>query len=71
MLHQNSSAGIIMSYQSLVLQQIDRNSAGIYTCLATNLEGQGTSNDLSIPVKCKLFLFEQFYKIIYPQSLLI
>ena len=52
-IQQNSSAGIIMSNQSLVLQQIDRHTAGNYQCLATNLEGQGHSNELSIPVKCK------------------
>ena len=50
---QNSSAGIIMSNQSLVLQRIDRQTAGIYTCLATNVEGQGESNALALPVKCK------------------
>ena len=64
-IQQNSSAGIIMSNQSLVLQQIDRNTAGIYTCQATNLEGQGTSNDLSIPVKCKFFLLLFSYNQIY------
>lgn len=52
-LQQNSSAGIIMSNQSLVLQRIDRQTAGIYTCLATNIEGQGESNALALPVKCK------------------
>ncbi|XP_046444529.1 synaptogenesis protein syg-2-like isoform X3 [Daphnia pulex] len=50
-LQQNSSAGIIMSNQSLVLQRIDRQTAGIYTCLATNIEGQGESNALALPVK--------------------
>ncbi|XP_045033828.1 hemicentin-1 isoform X1 [Daphnia magna] len=50
-LQQNSSAGIIMSNQSLVLQRIDRQTAGIYTCLATNIEGQGVSNALALPVK--------------------
>lgn len=49
---QNSSAGVIMSNQSLVLQRIDRHAAGIYTCLATNVEGQGESNTLALPVKC-------------------
>ena len=64
MIHQNSSAGIIMSNQSLVLQQIDRNAAGIYTCQATNLEGQGVSNDLSIPVKCKPFMSFSYFSMI-------
>ena len=52
MVQQNSSAGVIMSNQSLVLQRIDRSAAGIYTCLATNVEGQGESNTLALPVKC-------------------
>lgn len=60
-LQQNSSAGIIMSNQSLVLQRIDRQTAGIYTCLATNIEGQGVSNALALPVKCKSpFFFPAF-----------
>ena len=61
-LHQNSSAGIIMSNQSLVLQRIDRQTAGLYTCLATNMEGQGESNALALPVKCEClssFFFNQ------------
>ena len=61
MLHQNSSAGVIMSNQSLVLQRIDRQTAGVYTCLASNIEGQGESDALQLPVKCaSSFLFLSF-----------
>ena len=51
-----------MSNQSLVLQRIDRQTAGLYTCLATNMEGQGESNALALPVKCEClssFFFNQ------------
>ena len=64
MLHQNSSAGVIMSNQSLVLQRIDRYTAGFYTCLAGNIEGQTESSGLSLSVKCEcttLYFFVYFF----------
>lgn len=60
-MQQNSTAGIIMSNQSLVLQRIDRTAAGIYTCLATNMEGHGESNALQLPVKCECLRVNLFY----------
>lgn len=51
-LHHNTSAGIIISNQSLVLQSITRKSAGLYTCVGTNSEGDGASNPVVLNVKC-------------------
>ncbi|OXA61210.1 Protein turtle [Folsomia candida] len=51
LLHHNASAGVIISNQSLVLQSITRKSAGLYTCIGTNKEGDGTSNAVSLNVK--------------------
>ncbi|KAG5882968.1 hypothetical protein JTB14_037321 [Gonioctena quinquepunctata] len=48
---QNVTAGIIMSDQSLVLQNIVRQTAGEYTCMATNIEGKGTSNPVKLVIK--------------------
>lgn len=53
--HHNASAGIIMSNQSLVLQKVRRQSAGNYTCLATNIEGEGASNAVELRILYKPF----------------
>ncbi|XP_022696836.1 nephrin-like [Varroa jacobsoni] len=42
--------GIIMTNQSLVLQQIHRESAGQYQCVAANSEGEIESNELELRV---------------------
>lgn len=52
-LHQNVTAGVILTEQSLVLQSVTRASAGDYTCLAANTEGRGTSNPVTLRVRCK------------------
>lgn len=52
-LHTNTTTGIIVSNQSLVLQKVQRSSRGKYTCTATNSEGTGESNDVFLRVQCK------------------
>ncbi|XP_022241256.1 hemicentin-1-like isoform X1 [Limulus polyphemus] len=56
-LQANTSTGVIISNQSLVLQKVHRSSRGRYTCLATNSEGQGESNAVFLrvqyPPQCK------------------
>lgn len=42
--------GVIISNQSLVLQRVNRNSAGDYTCKAYNTEGEGESNKFSLNI---------------------
>ncbi|XP_020291370.1 nephrin-like isoform X2 [Pseudomyrmex gracilis] len=49
-LHHNSSAGVVLSDHSLVLQSITRESAGGYTCMATNVEGRAKSNVVNLEV---------------------
>ena len=51
----NATARIIRSNQSLVLQKVNRYSAGEYACSALNTEGETVSNQLSLRVKCKYF----------------
>ncbi|XP_068207356.1 protein turtle-like [Palaemon carinicauda] len=52
----NQTAGIILSGNSLVLQQVERSSAGDYTCSATNTQGTQLSNpvrlDIMYPPEC-------------------
>ncbi|XP_014228892.1 hemicentin-2-like [Trichogramma pretiosum] len=50
-LMQNYSAGIIMSTQSLVLQRIERENAGNYTCLASNDRGETSSPTVALRVQ--------------------
>lgn len=47
------SAGMIVSNQSLVLQGVSRTSAGHYTCIASNQEGDGESSPFNLDVKCR------------------
>lgn len=53
MLLHNTSARIIRSNQSLVLQKVTRQSSGNYSCSAINDEGETVSNQLELRVKCK------------------
>lgn len=62
LLMQNPSAGIIMSTQSLVLQRIERENAGNYTCRAINLQGETDSPTVNLRVQCKCyFLFSRIF----------
>ncbi|XP_077483641.1 protein turtle homolog A-like [Amblyomma americanum] len=47
----NTSAGVIVSSQSLVLQKVHRLRRGRYKCIAMNREGHGTSNVFMLRIK--------------------
>nr|XP_034833774.1 kin of IRRE-like protein 1 isoform X2 [Maniola hyperantus] len=49
-LHHNVGQGIIISNQSLVLQGVGRRTAGNYTCVGFNAEGDGESKPFSLDV---------------------
>lgn len=53
LLHINVSAGIIVSNQSLVLQGVSRSTAGNYTCVGYNAEGEGESEPFYLNILCK------------------
>ncbi|CAK1553342.1 unnamed protein product [Leptosia nina] len=47
----NSSAGVILSDQSLVLQSVQRSASGDYSCAAQNREGSASSNAVALQVR--------------------
>lgn len=53
MLPQNVSKGVIISNHSLVLQGVSRTTAGNYSCVGFNSEGDGTSPPFELNVMCK------------------
>ncbi|PSN53391.1 hypothetical protein C0J52_03815 [Blattella germanica] len=50
LLNHNVGRGVIISNQSLVLQSVSRASAGNYTCVGYNTEGDGESNSFYLNV---------------------
>lgn len=52
-LNHNVTQGIIISNRSLVLQKVDRRSAGNYTCVGYNTEGDGESTPFYLRVMCE------------------
>lgn len=51
-LMQNTTARIVFTSQSLVLQSIGRENAGNYTCNASNDRGNTTSSSVMLRVQC-------------------
>lgn len=52
-MNNNVATGTIVSNQSLVLQKVSRNRAGVYTCVGSNQEGDSDSNSVVLDVKCE------------------
>lgn len=58
-LEANQSSGIIISNQSLVLQRVQRNRRGRYTCSAVNAIGESHSNSVHLRVHYSPFCKDQ------------
>lgn len=53
----NISQGIIISNHSLVLQGVTRSTAGNYSCVGFNAEGEGISEPFVLNILCKSFIY--------------
>ena len=51
--HENIPGGVLVGNHTLVLQNVGRGNAGLYTCVASNVEGDGESNAQYLNVKCE------------------
>lgn len=53
LLDNSPAEGISVANQSLVLQNVSRSRAGMYTCVGSNREGDGESNPVHLDINCK------------------
>ena len=60
MVRPDHGRGVILSSGSLVLQRVRRRSAGNYTCVASNVEGDTASNPVKLNVMCESRILDAF-----------
>ena len=53
MVRPDRAKGVIISSGSLVLQRVTRRRAGNYTCVASNVEGDRSSNAVTLEIMCE------------------
>ncbi|XP_076183967.1 nephrin isoform X3 [Ptiloglossa arizonensis] len=49
----NAKNGVIVQQYGLALREVNRSQAGNYTCIASNVEGDGTSNNVELKIMYK------------------
>ena len=53
MIYQDKNSGIIITGNSLAVQNIQRHNEGDYSCLASNDVGATESQSINLNIKCK------------------
>jgi hypothetical protein len=53
----NLSGGVLIGNQTLVVQRVEVERRGLYTCIASNAVGDGESNAISLDIKCTYHTF--------------
>ena len=56
MIQNNAKNGVIVQQYDLALREVNRSQAGNYTCVASNVEGDGYSNIVELKIMCKYSL---------------
>jgi len=49
----NAKNGVIVQQYGLALREVNRSQAGNYTCVASNVEGDGYSNIVELKIMCE------------------
>jgi len=49
----NAKNGVIVQQYDLALREVNRSQAGNYTCVASNVEGDGYSNIVELKIMCE------------------
>jgi len=57
----NAKNGVIVQQYDLALREVNRSQAGNYTCVASNVEGDGYSNIVELKIMCKYSLLLILY----------
>ena len=57
MIYQDKNSGIIITGNSLAVQNIQRHNEGDYSCLASNDVGTTHSQSINLNIKCKKYCF--------------
>lgn len=53
MIQNNAKNGVIVQQYGLALREVNRSQAGNYTCVASNVEGDGYSNIVELKIMCE------------------